>query len=315
MRYLSKEDLNGCRRLALMVALCLTQLFCLAVPALADAPVPKHYFTVEYHEGELPEGAAYLDLLIKINPKDEQYTAVNSDIADKYGLKSDCGLVTCNSDGYVSFSAHYRNAGSEIKLISDSGKYQNIVFSSSLNTQFEDLTGRYKSAKIALFDRNGNLLQVSEKFNISRPDHGYLTGNIYYDAVNNTAEASAYHSVISRLFSSLLPVNVLFFGILFSVGIEILIAVWFRFKGRSLVIIALVNIATQVIMRVLFVFSPWSYWLTVLILETGVYIGEFVLYKIWIKEKTILQIGIYTVTANTASLLLGLLINSLGFHF
>ena len=94
-----------------------------------------------------------------------------------------------------------------------------------------------------------------------------------------------------------------------SIGIECLLALLFRFKGKKILTVLVVNLCTQVVMRALQMFLPLNYWVEVAILETLVYTAEFFLYKKYLKGVSTGKLLIYTILANTLSLFCGLRLN------
>jgi hypothetical protein len=105
----------------------------------------------------------------------------------------------------------------------------------------------------------------------------------------------------------------LFMGIsriAFSVIIELLIAVLFSLNRKG--IILLTNLITQLGMTTVMSFTFLPYIQMLIIMEAIIYISEFAIYKLEYNEVKTKTILLYTITANTASLLLGLLFNFLG---
>ena len=79
----------------------------------ANAPPPADYLTVEI--SDLPEGAVYADLLIQFDADDANYVDFqpNHWAADSSAAKE---IAEYSTDGYRSFTFHYKNAKSNIEL-------------------------------------------------------------------------------------------------------------------------------------------------------------------------------------------------------
>lgn len=95
--------------------------------------------------------------------------------------------------------------------------------------------------------------------------------------------------------------------IVMTIIIEIIIAFIFKIKDiKSLIIISMVNLATQMLLNLILQYYIFSYILV--LLEIAVIIIEALIYKITLKNINLKKIIQYTVIANTASFLMGLLL-------
>ena len=100
--------------------------------------------------------------------------------------------------------------------------------------------------------------------------------------------------------------------------VEWLIAGWFHLGKHNNKLILKTNLASQLIMWAVFLVvlllsNVWLieimiayYWLVLICVETPIYVGEFLVYRKKMPEISWTRCLAYTVTANTASLLLGL---------
>jgi hypothetical protein len=94
-----------------------------------------------------------------------------------------------------------------------------------------------------------------------------------------------------------------------SIGTETVISLLFGFRGRQTLTVLIVNICSQVIMRLLYLVLPFTYLIETIILEVCVYTAEFLIYKKYFKDISTIKIVGYTITANTLSLLLGIFLD------
>lgn len=169
-------------------------------------------------------------------------------------------------------------------------------------TQYEDLRENYSDIKIALLDKDFNIIVVSEATRIPKENRAILfSGMIDYDVSNDSFHADTMISPYFILFS----ISIM----LVSIGTESIIALLFGFKGKRLLSILTVNVCSQIIMRVLYVVLPLTYLIETVILEVLVYGTEFLIYRKRFEQISTTKIAIYTVIANTASLSLGILID------
>lgn len=98
------------------------------------------------------------------------------------------------------------------------------------------------------------------------------------------------------------------FLIIVSVGLEVFVAILFKFSGKQIAIIAGINTLTQVIMRLLYFILPLPHLISTVILETLVYISEFIVFRKMniMKDEFTAKILCYVILANTLSLILGI---------
>ena len=116
-------------------------------------------------------------------------------------------------------------------------------------------------------------------------------------------------SVASIVFDGALSILVM----LISVCTEFVLALLFKFKGKQLLNILVVNICSQLIMRILYLVLPFPYLIETVILEVIVYTTEFLIYKKCFADVKTSKILTYTIVANTFSLLFGIILNTFMF--
>ncbi|MCL2817192.1 MAG: hypothetical protein FWD39_02245 [Clostridiales bacterium] len=306
------------KRITRIVTLAIITLFlCMLMPLTAQAnssaPANSIYLAIT----NKPEAAVHADILIKIGPGDAEYVDFNSANGEKFGIAADSQIAMYNEDGYMSFTFHYLDSASEMMLKTIGGIDGNIIYYFSArhadvyadNTQFDNLLANYHVLKIALLDEHGNILCVSGKADINPQNRGYFVGRIDYNADNGRIHV--YYSGNGLVI--LLYIFFLGFAILrmaFSIAVETLVAI--PFKIRPLWKIISVNAVTQIILIIFMAFSKLPYIQTLIIIEVFVYLAEFGAYTLLFKNIPKLKLLLYTVVANTASLLLGLLLPIIG---
>lgn len=275
------------------------------LPASADGPGPPAGFHVSITN--LPENAAFADLLIPIGLNDPNYAKMNRKALTSNKLSATAQIVTYAEAGYRSYTFHYKDSFSAINLNGSGVSFcYGVNLDGSLQTQLGAIRSSYKTAKIALLDKSGNIVLVSPAFTIADPK-GFrnMTGEISYDASANVAKMVTEVSDSSiAIFVVMIIVYII--TTLFTIMIEVLIGFIFRFRGKQIGIIILVNLISQVIMHLLFVVIPLSYWTMVFITEPLIYLGEFIAYKYLLKDVPTKRILFYVIVANTASLVFGL---------
>lgn len=274
--------------------------------ASANAPMPADHLTVEL--SDLPSDAVYADLLIKIDESDANYTSFQSnDFADD--VEQVRRIAEYSVDGYRSFTFHYKNAKSNIELeqtpygysvdFCKGSEYQSFL------TQYEDICINYRKVKIAILDKNFDILSVSQEATLPTSKALSFYGDISYNGTDNSLEAithvNPYYIVFGGFFSLLI--------IFISISTEFIISLFFRIRGKRLLTILIVNVSSQIIMRLLYAALPLSYIVETLILEALVYSVEFLIYNKCFKDISTGRVVAYTVTANTVSLLLGILLD------
>lgn len=101
-------------------------------------------------------------------------------------------------------------------------------------------------------------------------------------------------------------------GIVITCFCEWLVSLLFRLNYRNSRLILWTNVVSQILMWLTYIllcgYLLLDRVLVIVILEVLIYTGEFLIYWRKMREVSWLKCLIYTVTANTASLLLGLLI-------
>ncbi len=150
---------------------------------------------LEIDSYNLTESAVYIDLLIKMDVSDEFYTELNQNNMDRFDFDKTKLIEYCDKEGYISFSCHYKDIYSNLKLERTIFKNNilsrnSFTLSDSLGQNIyvmKDLFDKRRTFKIIVLDNDGNIIQTSEAFDIIN-DNGYLEYEVKYDVKDNTYE-------------------------------------------------------------------------------------------------------------------------------
>ena len=298
---------------ALLIVVLLLILLSVSVAANSPPPISYYHFSIS----NVPYGTAYVDLLVWLPETNSHYTALVKENLPE-GFTEESEIITYCEDDYRSYTFHFTNARSKIQL-SEWGTVQffadsTVSYSGTL-ANHKEYVERQGTIRLAMLDEKGNILKVSKKLSLE-PDGMFSerTNRFQYDASADTMEVMTYPSGGVLLIMILYPIIALI-GMVFTVLVEWGISKLFlhiRLYGKLIVI---TNIFTQIGMWIL-------YGLSMLILPLGngnIVFAEIAVYitEIWIYRKKMLAVPqkqclIYTIIANTASLILGpLLVQSL----
>ena len=285
--------------------------------ASANSPEPSPYYT--FYLTNLPDGAVYVDLLIPFALDDKMYTELNTaNIPDTFS--PDAQILTYCEDNYRSYTFHYRNALSLIRI----GREGDVRFFADDIPLWNETHIRFDHAadidirghvKLIMLDVKGDILQLSQpldltnvsKFSYRLGDFHYdcATGNLVISHIEDNMLSPPQHYIVSSIW-----------GILLTCLVEWLLLLVYEAKRHSLLILS-TNVVSQILMRmayaVLYLYSTWSYGLITLVLEGCVFLGEFLWYSRRIKDMKWTVVLRYTILANTLSWLLGHVINLIVF--
>ena len=284
----------------------------LPLVASANSPMPADHLSVRVNN--VPAEAKYADLLIRLPEDDPNYVSFQSNGPVQEPSQA-AQLVNYCEDGFRSFTFHYRNAASDFQLTShiayNPGDHCYAYFCRGSEyreflTQYETLLRDYRDIKIVLLDENFSILQVS-RLGALPEDKFYLSyyGDVIFDAATGEVTADTGYNFFGLILAAFLSVELL----ILSIGIEVALAPIFRLRGKQVLTVFLTNLATQISMRLLYLFLPLPYLVETMILELMVYTGEFFLYRWRFRTVPLRRILVYTVVANTVSLLLGILLD------
>ena len=151
----------------------------------------------------IPDNAAYIDMLIAMDVNDKDYVPLNEDNMKAYSFDIR-KIDEYNDDGFISMSCHYKNVYTKMKVerINDG---DNVVAHNSFTLlksydgklfQDADLVSKFirekRRFKIAVIDDKGNVIQVSKPFDITGKN-GDLIKPISYDISNNSFKLTYEH--------------------------------------------------------------------------------------------------------------------------
>lgn len=306
--------MNAKRRLFARLSLLLLLVMLTVQPVFANSAPPSPWYTIELTN--LPEGTVYVDMLIPLEENDEMYVPLEkSNLPDGFTAQSQ--IVTFFENGYRSYTFHYRDASSNITPRTAS--YINnpyitffadaIVSEESIRYEHkEDISDR-KTIRLAMLDENGNILKVSRILRLDPNRLFVYTPHTYvYNALADTLEAETATSWIAVV----LYVCLCIIGLFLTVFLERLTAFFFRLGKENSGLISRTNVLSQICMHAAFlllysrVFYRYSY--AVIALEIAVYLGEFLVYRKFMRNVSPIKCLLYTLTANTVSLGCGLLL-------
>jgi len=280
----------------------------LPVTVFANSPPPWPVYQVEITN--LPEETRYVDMLIKLPEDDSKYVPlVAENLPD--GFSEDAQIISYCEDDYRSYTFHYAEAASMIKIPEDSTVYFFTKDGSETlgRAHLEEVYARGK-IRLAVLDEAGNILQLSKPQSL-QPMHllDYDGYDFSYDAqTDKLIRESRGRNPALVLMYILVGIS----GTLFTCAAERLIAWPFGLGKKHGKLIVKTNIVSQITMRILFlplytlIFRRYYY--AVFFLEILIYAGEAVLYCWRMKTISWKRVVLYTVVANTVTLASGLLI-------
>ena len=170
------------------------------------------YFNFECHDEYMED--KYIDLLIPFDETDELYTDSNHSNIERWQeentqLPENSPISEYNDDGFRSILAHMKNTYHNLFIYdtrealknyrdrySDEELYeirQWIYLPTEWRNKYEDEYGetaflkfchKYKKCRVAIFDKDGNIVQISKKIPLVSLGNFYLQ-NISYDVEND----------------------------------------------------------------------------------------------------------------------------------
>lgn len=304
--------MNRYKKLFLSIVLLFVVSFSLPVVASANSPAPAYHLTAIL--SNLPDNAVYADLLIKIEEKDPLFVDFQPNAFVQAASEAK-ELVAYSEEGFRSFTFHYKDAKSNIQ-ITEYYNYSNddlyyVDFCTDLEyrdylTQYENLRKHYRDVRIALLDKDFNIIAVSKPAQLPKQSNAFrFDGRIYYNFFTNAINCDTSLDVLYVIFGGIYSVLIM----LMSVGTETVLACFFGFKKKRIGTVLVLNVCTQIAMRVLYAVLPFAYLIETCILEILVYCTEFLIYKKRFSEVRTGKLVWYTILANTLSLLLGILLD------
>lgn len=292
--------------------------FSLPLHVSANGPVPAPWYS--FYLKNLPEGTQYVDLLIYLPETDPMFVSlVPSNVPE--GFSENAEIIRYCQDEYRSYTFHYSQALSVISPSSSPAEgYSKVVsFFTSGETIINDDTVRFSHAeeiesrgeiKLAMLDAEGNILKVSPPLSLQpKAFLSYSLGCFDYDGQTDHFEVDYAVSGLAHIayfFVSLL-------GLIMTCLLEGLVSTCFNLDSQYSKLIRQTNIISQISMRLLFIplysLIFWRYSVAVLILEILVYGCEYLVYRKWMTDVSPRKCLLYTVCANTVSLIAGMILN------
>lgn len=150
----------------------------------------------------------YVDLLIPIDESDERYADLNDIVLngessdDLRNIPKDSEIVAYSKDGYRSMLMHMKGAELDTSFNGDgsdgnsgitSEVYQHVYLPHEWYQKdgdpygeeaFLEFCDKYKKARAAVFDSEGNILHISKKFSLSKLRYSYIY-KLEYDVPAN----------------------------------------------------------------------------------------------------------------------------------
>ncbi len=288
----------------------------LPISVSANSPAPSPWYT--FVISDYPQGTVYVDILIKLPESDPQYQElVTENVPDGFPL--DAEIICFGENDFRSYTFHYRGARSIIKLDSNN---RVTIFASSTTIydaeneaydHMDDVEQRGK-VRIAMLDAQGNILQISRPHSI-RPSglFTYSLGTFYYNAVRDELIVDSHSNMLAVIILTIIGLV----GMIWTCVIERLVALLFDGIKKYIRLIVLTNMVSQFLMRSGQILLLWllgrfgqaiSYFLLVFVLEVVVYLCEYLFYHKKMPDVPWRKCLEYTVCANTASAVSGLLL-------
>lgn len=138
------------------------------------AYAPSQFLSVNVNTNDIPENTAYIDLLIPANDNDANYTnEINNENSKVFSISSndyvniskDSEIASLMIDNnYYSFLFHFMNAS--MSANSDLEEPNVIIVQYDNEDKLVKTLKEYKALKFAYIDENGNIIDVSNEFNL-----------------------------------------------------------------------------------------------------------------------------------------------------
>ena len=270
----------------------------------ANSPPPTGKISISFG-AEYPGEIAFVDLLIPLATNSSEYIAYNEEMGEKYSIGSDSQIVNYSEEGFVSYSFHHKEVlpGMEIDEPSEY-LYSSAEFPEA---KYILLENQVEFIKVALLDDKGNIVHVTEEIGISgtrlRVFKGYISINPHtFEVMDNGSSINSFALLIFQIAMCL--------RMAFSIATEVFIA--YLFKIPQLSKIAVLNLVTQVALTIFMLSTPLPYVQLVIIGELAVYLIEGIVLTKMYKNIENSKLIIFNVVANTVTLGLGLLLNTVG---
>lgn len=300
---------KGLFALAAIVVLIIANLF--PVMMLFSGPESAPYF--EFETQNLPEGTAFVDLLIHLPEEDPMYVPGNPGKLPAVFSGNDQILRYCEDD-YRSYTFHYRDALSRI-LLTKEGKVNFFTDSADYfdasrirYDHKEDILSRGK-IRLAMMDSKGNILQISRPHSLKTKGLFSVTLGYYvYDGQKDVLLVEDF-SMLSEFWQM---VMLTLLGLAQTCFLEELVAWMFGFGKSNRRVVRWTNLVSKPLMRTL----QWNvtalpmgrdnilpYVAVVICLEILAYLCEYMCYREKLNDISPKRCLLYAVCANAVSAL------------
>ena len=280
----------------------------------ANSPGPVDHFSIILEN--VPAEATGVDVLVPVSeiPADS-YLEEKEDVLAEAGLMPDCGLASYD-DGFVSCLAHYRDVEYDLTF-GQSGRSVSIGGYLGNGRELFPVLREMPQLKLAVYDKNGDILAVSDAFTTVSSFRYVFKGDLTYDAASGHVDVRMHESFAYGMIMSLIPFLIPFILVISALGtvlIELVVGVICSMRPLSVIVkvTALTNIGMNLVFYLLMAtmpdFVPFN-WLV--ILELVVIVVEYLIYIRKYRQHSKVHVLVYTVIANLASAMIGLLFFSL----
>ena len=213
-------------------------IFACPIEAYAHSNAQK----IEVNTYHFTDDACYIDLLIKMDSDDECYTEFNSANMDRFDFDKTKLAEYRDPDGYISFSCHYKDIYSDPiinkKTVGETVISENcFTMDKHLEIDLNVMKALYdknRAFKIAILDKNGNIMQISDTFEVHNDDKdkGYISGDVKYDVSSNKLEYywSNNYPTDSGITISNKPLTI---GIVLFLSVLVVFLIFRRTKNKS----------------------------------------------------------------------------------
>ncbi len=313
---------------------------CGRIAAAANGPASmENMVFLEITLNDLPEDSYALEALV---PEDvikerNEYTECNEEVLSSAGFAPDCELASYRTeDGCVSYLAHDTEAEFEgelekIGMILDQSGENEACFVSNFFTAYELMMETDKKVHLAILDREGRVLNVSQGFCVYPNTFREYYGTVTYDAADGSivshgpegtyfAESGSvslepesdypdnnkrFWEVLGAFLLGMAALILLFVVyMLFTVLVEFLVALAFKLKPAVLVlpVNCVSNLIFNILLVVLCVFFRVPYMLYVIVGEVIVTLAEYLIYTKLYDDFPKKKLLIYSIVANICSM-------------
>ena len=207
-------------RRVLQVLLCaVIVLFMMPAHSAHAAAMPADRITLDIRD--IPDNAVYIDLLADIRNIDN-YIEFDKDFMDNYDFDP-TELAQFSEGGFVSFSCHYNGEKADMRI-----KEGKTVFAEK-NT-VRQLSFYETSVRIAVLDKDGHIIQISDSVKINDTENDYYLcnyGEIEYSIESNEIQAD----IFDNRWGGRIVNYPLFFGLIIVISGSVIALIVLRIKN------------------------------------------------------------------------------------